>query len=253
MLAWLVLAWLVASSTFPVTERVASGVSYGEMFTELLKKPMFWVFWACMFLTATSELAPGQWVNDARFNDPAAALGAPFPGGLAEPDEVALVSLGGFGGSIILAFDHTVVDDPHPPGVLLEDEQPVGITEGRGQEDRPPEFGGDPLGLQRGLRQGARSSEQEDGCDGERAELHVRFPAMSLARPGVNADGEGQSRHDLGLQGPQASEARLGRFGAEEAARVVDKERVVSRLGGDEGLVEARELRVCRLAQNLRP
>jgi len=59
----LVLAWLVASSTFPVTERVASGVSYGEMFAELLKKPMFWVFWACMFLTATSELAPGQWVN----------------------------------------------------------------------------------------------------------------------------------------------------------------------------------------------
>jgi MFS family permease len=58
-----VLAWLVASSTFPVTERVASGVSYGEMFAELLKKPMFWVFWACMFLTATSELAPGQWVN----------------------------------------------------------------------------------------------------------------------------------------------------------------------------------------------
>ncbi len=56
--------------------------------------------------------APGQWVNDARFNDPAAALGAPFPGGLGEPDEVSLVSLGGFGGSIILAFDHTVVDDP---------------------------------------------------------------------------------------------------------------------------------------------
>ena len=63
MIPALVLAWLVASSTFPVTERVASGVSYGEMFTELLKKPMFWVFWACMFLTATSELAPGQWVN----------------------------------------------------------------------------------------------------------------------------------------------------------------------------------------------
>ena len=63
MIPALVLAWLVASSTFPVTERVASGVSYGEMFAELLKKPLFWVFWACMFLTATSELAPGQWVN----------------------------------------------------------------------------------------------------------------------------------------------------------------------------------------------
>jgi MFS family permease len=33
------------------------------MFAELLKKPLFWVFWACMFLTATAELAPGQWVN----------------------------------------------------------------------------------------------------------------------------------------------------------------------------------------------
>jgi MFS family permease len=63
MIPALALAWLVASSTFPVTERVASGVSYGSMFAELLKKPLFWVFWACMFLTATSELAPGQWVN----------------------------------------------------------------------------------------------------------------------------------------------------------------------------------------------
>jgi MFS family permease len=63
MIPALVLAWLVASSIFPVTERVASGVSYGDMFAELLKKPLFWVFWACMFLTATAELAPGQWVN----------------------------------------------------------------------------------------------------------------------------------------------------------------------------------------------
>lgn len=64
----LVLAWMVATSAFPVTERVASGVSYGEMFAELLKRPMFWVFWACMFLTAAAELAPGQWVNIALSN-----------------------------------------------------------------------------------------------------------------------------------------------------------------------------------------
>ncbi len=63
LLPALVLAWMVARATFPVTERVAEGVSYGEMFTELLKRPLFWLFWACMFLTATSELAPGQWVN----------------------------------------------------------------------------------------------------------------------------------------------------------------------------------------------
>ena len=63
MVPAIVLAWMVASSTFPVTERVAAGVSYGDMFAELLKRPMFWVFWVCMFLTAAAELAPGQWVE----------------------------------------------------------------------------------------------------------------------------------------------------------------------------------------------
>jgi MFS family permease len=63
MLPALVLAWMVATSTFPVTERVAAGVSYTEMFAELGKRPRFWVFWVCMFFTASAELAPGQWVN----------------------------------------------------------------------------------------------------------------------------------------------------------------------------------------------
>ncbi|MDG2047377.1 MAG: MFS transporter [Halioglobus sp.] len=61
----LALAWMVSRATFPVTERVAAGVSYGQMFSELLKRPLFWVFWICMFFTATAELAPGQWVNIA--------------------------------------------------------------------------------------------------------------------------------------------------------------------------------------------
>ncbi len=64
----LVLAWLVATSAFPVTERVAAGVSYRDMFAELVRRPMFWVFWVCMFLTAAAELAPGQWVNIALSN-----------------------------------------------------------------------------------------------------------------------------------------------------------------------------------------
>ncbi len=64
----LVLAFMVARSVFPQTERVAAGVSYGEMFAELIKRPMFWVFWVCMYLTAAAELAPGQWVNIALSN-----------------------------------------------------------------------------------------------------------------------------------------------------------------------------------------
>jgi len=50
--------------TFPPTERKAAGVSMGEMFRELLN-PLFIVLFASMFLTAASELAPGQWVDFA--------------------------------------------------------------------------------------------------------------------------------------------------------------------------------------------
>jgi len=59
----LVLTWMVFKTVFPVTERVSSGISYGEMFKELMRQPLFWLFWLCMWATASSELAPGQWVN----------------------------------------------------------------------------------------------------------------------------------------------------------------------------------------------
>lgn len=63
MIPAIALAWMVATSTFPVTERVAAGVSYRDMFGELIRRPLFWVFWCCMWLTAAAELAPGQWVD----------------------------------------------------------------------------------------------------------------------------------------------------------------------------------------------
>jgi MFS family permease len=47
---------------FPQTERAASGISMGAMFRELLN-PIFIVLFGSMFLTAASELAPGQWVD----------------------------------------------------------------------------------------------------------------------------------------------------------------------------------------------
>jgi MFS family permease len=47
---------------FPPTERAASGISMGQMFRELLN-PLFLVLFCSMFLTAASELAPGQWVD----------------------------------------------------------------------------------------------------------------------------------------------------------------------------------------------
>lgn len=47
---------------FPPTERAAAGVSAKDMFRELAQ-PMFLVLFCSMFLTAASELAPGQWVD----------------------------------------------------------------------------------------------------------------------------------------------------------------------------------------------
>lgn len=46
---------------FPVTERVASGVSMGRMFRECLR-PLFIVMILSMLLTASTELGPGQWI-----------------------------------------------------------------------------------------------------------------------------------------------------------------------------------------------
>jgi MFS family permease len=50
---------------FPLTERAAAGVSFGEMFREILRRPMFFVWFFCIWITATAELAPGQWVDMA--------------------------------------------------------------------------------------------------------------------------------------------------------------------------------------------
>jgi MFS family permease len=49
---------------FPPTERMAAGISMGQMFKELLN-PLFVILFFSMFLTAATELAPGQWVDFA--------------------------------------------------------------------------------------------------------------------------------------------------------------------------------------------
>jgi MFS family permease len=59
--AWL--AWLAFTTEFPVTERVASGASYGDMFRELGRQPIFILWFLGMMLTVACELAPGQWVE----------------------------------------------------------------------------------------------------------------------------------------------------------------------------------------------
>ncbi|MEO7247997.1 MAG: MFS transporter [Novosphingobium sp.] len=58
-----VLAFWAARHEFPQTESTAQGVPFGEMIAEPFKRPSFWIFFAIMFMTASSELAPGAWVD----------------------------------------------------------------------------------------------------------------------------------------------------------------------------------------------
>ncbi len=59
--------------------------------------------------------APGQFVDNPLFSEPLRALGAPVGAGTSWGDATSQVSLGGFGGSITLGFDHRVQDDPDNP------------------------------------------------------------------------------------------------------------------------------------------
>ena len=55
------MAFLFLGKKFPATERVASGVSTGDMWKECLR-PFFLIFLVCMLLTAATELGTGQWI-----------------------------------------------------------------------------------------------------------------------------------------------------------------------------------------------
>ncbi len=60
-------AALFFGKQFPATERQAAGVPFSHMFRELAK-PLFIAIFLCMWLTAATELGPGQWVSNI-FND----------------------------------------------------------------------------------------------------------------------------------------------------------------------------------------
>jgi MFS family permease len=52
--------FMAFSMPYPVTERVQSNVSTGEMWSETAK-PLFLLLFVCMWMTAAAELGPDQW------------------------------------------------------------------------------------------------------------------------------------------------------------------------------------------------
>jgi MFS family permease len=67
LLPAVIYAGLYIGQKFPPTERAEAGVPFGDMFKEIAR-PLFIVLWLCMWLTAATELGPGQWIANI-FND----------------------------------------------------------------------------------------------------------------------------------------------------------------------------------------
>ena len=60
-------AVMFAGQSFPPTESRAAGVTLQGAFAEM-GRPLFLLVWLCMWLTAATELGPGQWYANI-FND----------------------------------------------------------------------------------------------------------------------------------------------------------------------------------------
>jgi hypothetical protein len=53
---------LFMGQRFPFTERVQSGLSFGDMVTSTFLRPLFIILALCMCITASLELGPGRWM-----------------------------------------------------------------------------------------------------------------------------------------------------------------------------------------------
>ncbi|WP_176079858.1 MFS transporter [Paraburkholderia tropica] len=54
---------LIARLSYPPSERVVHGVSFGNMFQRTLTSPLFYLCLCAMFLTTASELVPSSWMD----------------------------------------------------------------------------------------------------------------------------------------------------------------------------------------------
>jgi fucose permease len=58
----LIYGFLFLGQKFPATERLQSGISFGQMVKETVFRPLFLLLFLCMMMTASMELGPNRWV-----------------------------------------------------------------------------------------------------------------------------------------------------------------------------------------------
>lgn len=59
---------IAATTRFPEPPATAGGRAMKDMMLEVVRRPSFFIWFGAMFLTASSELAPGQWIDVALSN-----------------------------------------------------------------------------------------------------------------------------------------------------------------------------------------
>jgi hypothetical protein len=65
LLPTLIYGFLFLGQKFPATERVQSGLSFGQMVAATFGRPLFIILFFCMMITASLELGPGGWMANA--------------------------------------------------------------------------------------------------------------------------------------------------------------------------------------------
>jgi hypothetical protein len=96
---------LFLGQKYPATERLQSGVSFGQMFKETLLRPLFLILFVCMMMTASLELGPNRWI-------PAILTAGGIPGIL------VLVWISGLM-AVLRFYAGPVVHRLSPTGILL--------------------------------------------------------------------------------------------------------------------------------------
>lgn len=59
---------IALTTRFPAAADTGGNMAFGDMIAEVFRRPSFFVWFFAMFLTASSELAPGQWLDVALSN-----------------------------------------------------------------------------------------------------------------------------------------------------------------------------------------
>lgn len=108
LLPTLIYGILFLGQKFPATERVQSGLSFGQMVAATFGRPLFIILFFCMMITASLELGPGRWMEEAMKGAVKAVTGIGDAGILVLAyGSILMCVLRGFAGPVVHKLSNT--------------------------------------------------------------------------------------------------------------------------------------------------